>query len=149
MVSQSQKTALATARLAIRAGLDGDPRSGRMGRGSRLGRGGGCRWAQDDHGPLRGQLCLPFALVAVVLHAAPAGLGYGRGGVPLGVGARAVHWAYALFGFGELVDRPLSRVGQLCSDPEPDDRAVERSVRGEIRGRGLFTVEKGIGNGRR
>ena len=73
-------------------------------------------------------------MVPAVLYMAAAGLGAVRSGVPVGIGTGDVHRPDAFFGIGQLVDRALSGVGQLCSDPEPEDSKAEQAVRKEAGG---------------
>ncbi len=141
MVPEPQKAELATTRLAVRAGMDANPRSRRLGRDPGMGRRERRRGAHDDHDALCCQFRLPFPVVAIVLHRKAARLGVVRGSPPVGLGAGPVHSAPAVFGTDELADRAVFGVGKFRRDLEFVYRAAERAV-WEAENRSLIAADR-------
>ena len=128
LVPEPQSTAVETARLGLRPGVDDDLRAGRGGRRDGLAARGLEGRTRVAARAVRAQRFPERVLEPAVLSSAPARLGAVRSAVPVAVGAGADLRAAALFGDGGLVARALPRLGRDRGAAELADRAAQRPV---------------------
>lgn len=113
MVLCVEEAHVAAAGLAVWSRLDGHPGTGVFGGSPGLARSARPRQPHPDHRPVRCQQCSQHCVESVVLHAAPAGLGVGRGAILVAFDPRSDCGVGAIRADGELADGSVPAVGEL------------------------------------